>query len=222
VVLPLLFYVVQRGALDSSLARFGVTNPAAFVIPVATLLAVSSAGAGLALSIDLEGGFFDKLLLTRVSRTALLIGLAAGDALRTVAQIVVVLAFGFATGLDAGGGVVGLTIFGALALAWSIVYSAIGYTIALRTANPQAIQGTNNLFLPLVLLSTSFAPQAALSGWFDTVAALNPVTYILAAMREALAANPDWSTVGKGVIAITAVGALTIPLVWRALLRRTT
>ena len=63
--------------------------------------------AGAAFALDIEGGFFDRLVASPVSRTAILIGRLAGGVVIAMAQTLLFLAIGIAFGVRVEGGVVG-------------------------------------------------------------------------------------------------------------------
>lgn len=56
--------------------------------------------------------------------------------------------------------------------------------IALRTGNAAATSGASFLFFPLSFLTATFVPYDLLTGWIKTAAFINPITYILDAMRQ--------------------------------------
>ena len=68
------------------------------------------------------------------------------------------------------------------------------------------------LFFPFAFLTTSFVPRAALSGWMDTAAGWNPVTYVLAGMRSLISDGWDWTVLGQALLAIGIMGAVSMSL----------
>jgi ABC-2 type transport system permease protein len=49
------------------------------------------------------------------------------------------------------------------------------------------------------------------------VAGYNPVTYVLEALRSLITEGWEWGTMGKGVLAICAVGVLSMSMCFAAL-----
>ena len=98
-----------------------------------------------------------------------------------------------------------------------LAYSAIGFAIALKTGNSQATQSMWFLFMPLMFLSTLFAPQEALSGWLQTAATFNPMTYLLSGMRALSMNGWDASDLGGGLLAVVGLGSVTFTLALLAL-----
>ena len=61
-------------------------------------------------------------------------------------------------------------------------------------------------------------PRDQLSGWLDTVAGLNPVTYLLDGMRTLVMGDGwAWGELGQAVLAIVVVGVLSSSLCFAAL-----
>ena len=71
-----------------------------------------------------------------------------------------------------------------IAALWSLAFAGFGYAIALKTGNPAAVNSSFLLFFPFLFLTTSYVPRDQLRGWLDTVAGLNPVTYLLEGLRS--------------------------------------
>lgn len=70
-----------------------------------------------------------------------------------------------------------------LASLWSLAFAGFAYAIALKTGNPAAVNSTFLLFFPFLFLTTSYVPSSELSGWLNTVAGFNPVTYLLGGLH---------------------------------------
>ncbi len=96
--------------------------------------------------------------------------------------------------------------FIAITALWSLAYAGFAYAIALKTGNPAAVQSSFLLFFPFLFLTTSYVPREELSGWLDTVAGLNPVTYILEGQRSLIFEGWEWDDLGKALLAIAVVG----------------
>ena len=71
-----------------------------------------------------------------------------------------------------------------LASLWSLAFAGFAYAIALKTGNPAAVNSTFLLFFPFLFLTTSYVPSSELSGWLNTVAGFNPVTYLLGGLHS--------------------------------------
>jgi ABC-2 type transport system permease protein len=217
-LVPLFFYFVMVGSLEEFAGGAGIDYQS-FQMPVAILFAVMSGSAGLNMVTDIESGYFDKLLLTPASRLSLLIGAMGADFFRVMAQAALVVVVTFLTGAGIATGLAGAVVMILVASLWGLAFEAIGFAAALKTGNAQTTQSIWVLFLPFMFLTTTFAPEGALSGWLATAATYNPMTYVLRGLRS-LTVGWDVSEIGVALLAIAVVGALTIPLAFRALVGR--
>jgi ABC-2 type transport system permease protein len=216
-LVPLFFYFVMVGSLEEFAGRSGIENWQAFQLPVAIIFAVQGGSAGLNMVADIESGYFHKLLLTPANRLSILVGAMAADFLRITAQATLVLLVALATGLEFATGVPGALALVVLSSMWGLAYSAIGFAIALKTGNSQATQSMWFLFMPLMFLTTLFAPKEALSGWLSTAATFNPMTYMLAGMRSLSMNGWDASDLAGALLAVVALGSVTFMLALLAL-----
>jgi ABC-2 type transport system permease protein len=73
------------------------------------------------------------------------------------------------------------------------------------------------MFFPFLFLTSSYVPRNQLSGWLDTVAAFNPVTYILEGERSLVFDGWEWAELGKALLAVAVVGAISMALCFAAL-----
>ena len=66
-------------------------------------------------------------------------------------------------------------------------------------------------------LASSYVPRDQLSGWLETVAAWNPVTYLLEGLRSIVVEGWVWRDLASALAAIAGVGALSMTLCFAAL-----
>ena len=170
-----------------------------------------------ALVLDVQNGYFDRLLLTPVRRLAILLGHMVADVAVACALIIPILIVGFIVGVRFETGPLGILAFILLGAMWSLAFSGFGYAIALKTGNPGAVNSSFLLFFPFLFLTTSYVPREQLSGWLDTVATLNPVTYLLEGMRSLIVDGWEWDELAKAVVAIAIVGAVSMSMCFAAL-----
>jgi len=216
-IIPVFFFVVNVGSLSNVAAAAGVSDFKAFQLPVAIIFAVTGISRASALVSDINDGYFDRLLLTPMSRPALLLGLMVADFALVIALSIPVLILGAIVGVGFSTGILGCLLFLLLAGAWGLAFTGFPYAIALKTGNPAAVNSSFLLFFPFAFLTTAFLPQAALTGWLSTVATYNPVTYVLAALRSLLTGGWQPTPLLQGVVAIVAVAAVSHTLAFMAL-----
>ncbi|MEX2247723.1 MAG: ABC transporter permease [Dehalococcoidia bacterium] len=224
IFIPIFFFAVTVGAIGGVAGRaFGFENYLGFQMPVAVLQGVAGAAgsSGIAMVTDIERGYFDKLLLTPAPRVSLLLGRLAADAVRVMVITLLILAGGLATGSGMQAGPLGVLLILAISGAFGISYAGIGVAIALRTGSAQAAQASFLLFFPLLFLSPAFAPKEFFSPWLEFLATINPVTYILEAMRDLVLEGWDWPSLAKGLASIAGLGGFSLSLSLAALRSRT-
>ena len=182
---PLLLLAINSGGLEraTDLPGFPADSYFDFALAVpfvqGALFSANSAGTNVAS--DIETGFLNRLSLTPLRRTALLVGQLAGIA-----------GAGPDPGLDLPrGGVIasapasqagpaGALVIVALSLLISLGFGCIGAFVALRTGSGEAVQGIFPLFFAALFLSSMALPRDLIeTDWFRTVATWNPVSYML-------------------------------------------
>jgi ABC-2 type transport system permease protein len=219
-VMPLFFYFVQSAALGGVFSPTGLDNYEAFVLPLSLMFAMSNDSAGLNMVVDVERGYFDKMLLAPISRVSIVLGAMGASYVRVVVQGLIVCGVALATGLTFATGIPG--VFGLVLLSslWGIAYAGFGIAVALKTGNSQATQSSLFFVFPLMFLTTAFAPFEALDGWLQTAARYNPLTYLLQGMRAFSLTGWDAGHILGALAAIGGVAALSLTLSFRALAGR--
>jgi ABC-2 type transport system permease protein len=220
VLVPLFFFAVLVGSLESIFGHAGIDQFRAFQLPVSLVIAVTGVTRAPSVVTDILNGYFDRLLLAPTNRFALLLGMMAADVVIVAAMTVPVLVLGALVGVHFVTGVAGMLAFVGIAVAWSLAYVGILYAVALRSANPTVTAQTFLLFFPFVFLSTTIVPRDQMTGWMEHVAGVNPLTYVYAALRSLITEGWQTRTLVEGLIAIVAVGLVTHTAALAALRRR--
>lgn len=176
--------------------------------------------AGAAFALDIEDGFFDRLVASPVSRAAILIGRLAGGVVIAMAQTLLFLAIGIAFGVRVEGGVWGILVLLLLAALLSVAISGLGVFLALRSGSAEAVQGTFPLFFALLFFSSAFFPRETMSGWFKVVADVNPISYLVEAMRDQVIVGVDPRPTLIGLAVVIGLAAAAIAGCWAAFRRR--
>ena len=221
VFIAFFFFIVNIGTLENltqnNIANFDYT---AFEMATAVLLGVTGVSRAQALVVDVQSGYFDRLLLTPVRRSAILVGHMVADVTVSAMLCVPIIGLAFALGIDFHAGVLGVAAFMLLAALWSLAFAGFGYAIALKTGNPAAVNSSFLLFFPFLFLTSSYVPRNQLSGWLDTVAGWNPVTYLLEGLRSLALSGWHWDDLGKAFAAVLVVFLVSFGLCFAALRSR--
>ena len=218
-VIGAFFFAVNVGSLES-LTEFAAPEGfdyRAFQLPMAIVFSVTGVSRAGNLVIDIQDGYFDRLLMTPMSRVSLLLGLMVSDIVLVAALCVPVILMGFLFGVTFTTGVTGIVVFILIAALWGLAFTGFPYAVALKTGSPAAVNSSFLIFFPFAFLTTAFVPMEALSGWMETVATYNPVTYLLEALRSLIMVGWEWDELAKGVAAVLLVGIISHSMAFAAL-----
>jgi ABC-2 type transport system permease protein len=217
-LIPVFFFVVNVGSLQSlAEAQAPGFDYKAFQLPVAIIFAVTGISRAPNLVTDIQGGYFDRMLVTPMNRVAFLLGLMVADYVLVVALCIPVVALGLVLGVSFASGPLGILVFVLVAGLWGLVFTGFPYAIALKTGSPAAVNSSFLLFFPFAFLTTAFVPEQDLTGWLAAIATYNPVTYILEGLRSLIFAGWDGEALAKCLGAIAGVGLLSQWLAFSAL-----
>ncbi len=218
VFIAIFFFVVNVGTLqrltESNIPGFRYE---AFMLATAVLLGVTGVSRAPALVLDVQNGYFDRLLLTPIRRVSILLGHMVADVVVAATLTVPIMALSLLFGVRFEAGPLGALVFVLLAALWSLAFSGFGYAIALKTGNPAAVNSAFLLFFPFLFLTTSYVPREALAGWLDTVAAWNPVTYLLAGLRSLTMEGWAWDDLLRAAAAVAVVATISMSMCFAAL-----
>jgi ABC-2 type transport system permease protein len=179
------------------------------------LLAANSGG--IALAVDIEMGFTDRLLAAPVPRFAIVLGRLAGTAVLGALSAVWFLAIGLIFGAHIEQGVVGALLVIALVTASAVAFGGIGAAIALRTGKASVVQGLFPLVFVILFLSSAFFPANLILEPAKAVAQINPVSLIVEGVRDPVVSALTVSALWKALAALAGVAAFSTWLSARAL-----
>jgi ABC-2 type transport system permease protein len=212
VLAPTIFFLGLTSAFGNltELRGFDTESYQSFILPVSLLQGAGFTGAatGVNLARDIEQGWFDRLLASPAPRPALLAGMVVSAALRSLIPAVVLLAVGFAIGVDwPGFGGLVLAIF--CVMATGTIAACWGVTLALRYRTQSAAPLMQAGMFVLVLFTTAYAPIELLQSWLADIARLNPLTQVVDAARLGFVGAPiTWSDVWPALAALAGLLAV--------------
>jgi ABC-2 type transport system permease protein len=218
-----LFFLSLFGPLLVSITGVGAADTLQTFVPgilvMSALFAASTTGANLLM--EIQTGSHERMLVTPLSRSSLLVGRALKEIVPLVAQasiiVAVVIPFGFR--LEPAGALLGLAVLAA----FGVGLGALSYTLALAVKSEDwifwSVQQT--LLFPLLLLSGMLLPIEDGPGWLRFLSKFNPLTHIVDAERQLFDGNLVDRHVLYGIVAagLTAVVGLAVGV--RAMRRAT-
>ena len=216
-VFPLLLLSVNATGLQSATQLPGFPTDSYFAFALAVpfmqgaLFATMNAGTDLAR--DIQTGFLNRLALTPMRGIALLGGQLGGVMAMTAVQAAVWIATGLIFGVHFAAGVGGIAVLFVFSLLIGLGFGALGAFLALRTGSGEAVQGMFPVFFVFLFISSMAMPRNLIEiDWFQTAATLNPVSYLIEAIRSLIIIgwDPEALALGFGVAILIAVVALAL------------
>lgn len=178
-----------------------------FLAPgVVVMTALFSAGwNGMAFVQEIERGVTDRLLVSPVSRSALIAGRVGQSVVSIIIQTLVIVALALALGASFTGGVIGVVVLILLACLLGTCVAALSNGLALLARQEETLIGmVTFVTLPLTFLSAALIQKSLMPSWMRVVADVNPVNWAIEAGRSAANSHTDWGLVGTrlGMLAI--------------------
>jgi ABC-2 type transport system permease protein len=184
----------------------------AFQLPSSLLLAASFGTAALFLVEDIEGGYFDKLRATPISRTSLVLGRLVAEVAKGVLIATLIVIGGVIFGISIASGVLGFMLLVALTALWAAVFTGYMQLIALKTRSAAATNSGGLIFFPLLFLTPNFVPRDLLTRPMEIAATFNPVTYLMEALRSLILEDLNWAKIWPGFLVVAITGAIMLAL----------
>ena len=194
IVFPLLFLFIFGSGLSS---RMGFLGPGIdftqFMFPgiIGMTVLMSSFMAGVSVVWDREFGFLKEVLVAPISRTSVAVGKTLGSATVALPQGILILLLAPLIGVSLSV----TTMLALLPLMFLLAVSmgSLGVLLATRIKSMQAFQVVMQMLMfPMMFLSGVFFPVEGLPAWMNVLVKINPATYGIAPIRQAvLGAAPD-------------------------------
>ena len=215
ILFPLILMGINVGGLDAAtdLPGFPTDNYLNFAIafPFIQGALFASINAGSAVARDVETGFLNRLALTPMRRSALLLGQLGGVLFVALSATVVYLIVGFAAGLHFEAGPFGVVVMIVLGLLIALAFAALGAFIGLRTGSGEAVQGVFPLLFVFVFMSSGSLPRELIEqDWFRTIATWNPISYMFEGLRSPVLFGWDAKELALGFGFAAAIALLSV------------
>ena len=158
---------------------------------------------------DINSGFLQKMLVTPVNRSAILLGRLSSDAFRVVVQSLIILGLAYILGFNAATGLPGLVVMLFIIAFFGLAWSGISLALGLRTRSAETVFGIAGfLTFPLLFMSTALVPVTAMPSWMQSVSNVNPISYAVNAVRDL--ALPNYFSVSAILSAVVVIGLIAI------------
>jgi ABC-2 type transport system permease protein len=216
-VFPTLFLAINVGGLGATRSLEGFPAVDGFLdyqlaSAILQSLLIGGVASGIAVALDIEGGFFDRIVASPVPRIAIVLGRVLAASVIAAAQVSYFLVLGLAFGASIKGGVLGVLCVLAIGIVAGTGFGALGVLIAIRARNASTVQGIFPLVFVVLFISSAFFPLELLSSPADVIAKYNPLSFIAEGLRQPIAySNEAWPML-EGLLAAAALAAVAIAL----------
>jgi ABC-2 type transport system permease protein len=219
---PILFTVMFAylfgGAIAGSTASYlPLIIPGILIQTVITTSVVT----GVQLREDMDKGVFNRFKSLPIARISPLAGALLADTIRYAIATTLTFTVGFLMGYRPGAGIGGVVAGGLLTIlfSWCISWIFAFFGVIARTA--ASVQGISLLILfPLTFLSNAFVPTGTLPSWLKWFADVNPISHLIAAVRDLANHGAIGSDFWFCIIGAIVVVLIFAPLTVRAYMRK--
>ena len=213
-LMPIFYFVVNSSAFQKvvDLPGFNQASYLQFYAPVALLVSVfmSSGSTGIETVTDISTGFMDRIFLAPVNRWYIVISKLVAVRAKSILSLSIMVILLALFGASFHGGILGFFLIFHLAFIFAIGWAGIGLSLAFTTKNPRILQSSYIFFFPFSFITTSQLPLNLLTGWYKTAVQMNPVTYVLEAMRSILISGQIGQKVLVGFVVAVCFAAVTL------------
>jgi ABC-2 type transport system permease protein len=209
---PIVFWLLIGGGMGRSFRGPGVSdaggNYLQFFFPGTILMILLFTAIFSTISIieDRREGFLQSVLVAPVPRMAIVLGKVLGGTVLAFGQALLFLLLAPTVGIHPP--IAGLALAALMMAILAFSLTALGFCIAWRMNSTQGFHAIMNLFLmPLWFLSGALFPAEGAMGGLKWIMRLNPLSYGLTGLREAI----YWGhTIGTGANATPGFGVCLI------------
>jgi ABC-2 type transport system permease protein len=159
-----------------------------------------------------DTGLLNKLLSTPAPRSTIVLGKALSAGARGIFQAIAVLLLALIIGVHLTLNPVNvLGVFGIIIL-FGMCFSSLSMSLASVFRTRERMMGIGQaITMPLFFASNAIYPISLMPGWLKAIAIINPLSYIVDAMR-ALLVTGDLSTLPVDLLAITIATVVLLAL----------
>lgn len=218
---PLLFLVLFGSQLAGAGDLGGTGSAWQWFVPgiLVMMCLFGPMSAGYMLLVELIGGSMERMMVSPLNRSAMLIGRTLKESVILLVQSVLIIAVAIPMGfelfpLGVLAGLVLLTVLG-------IGLGSLSFVLAIKSQPNGELfyMVTQMLLFPLLLISGVLLPMDFGPRWLQVIGALNPLTHVVAAERALFAGNFADPSVAYGALAAAAIAAVGLILGNRAMRR---
>jgi ABC-2 type transport system permease protein len=220
IIFPSLFLAVNTGGAGRAvdLPEFPeVHGFLDFQLAGAMLQSTMLAGvsAAIALALDIEIGFIDRLFAAPIARASFVLGRLAATSVMGVISAVWFLGVGLVFGAHIEGGIAGALLVIVLVMLNATAFGTLGAALALKAKSASTAQGVFPLVFVILFLSSAFFPENLLLEPAKSIAEWNPLSLIADGIRDPIISGVSLGPTLEALAGIALIAAIGSALsVW--------
>ncbi len=184
-----------------------------FIMPGILIMTVlfGSSWSGVSLLREISAGTVDKMLVSPVSRVAIVLSRVLHSAVQVIAQALIILVVAWIMGSTISMNPIYLIMGMLVIFLLGVGFAALsnGFAITLQREEPLVMIG-NLMTLPLMFFSSALVPKQFLPDWIHVISIINPITYAVEAVRAVLVGTPDLAVFAKGLVIMLLFAGITL------------
>jgi len=184
-----------------------------FMVPGILIMTVlfGSSWSGVSLLREISAGTVDRMLVSPVSRIAIVLSRVLHSAVQVIAQAIVILLVAWAMGSSINFNPIYLLLGMLVVFLLGVGFAALsnGFAITLQREEPLVMIG-NMMTLPLMFFSSALVPKQFMPDWIQYASVINPITYAVEAVRAVITSTPDLTLFVKGFIVMLLFAGATL------------
>lgn len=227
ILTPLVLIAVFAASFDhtSELAGFPAASSFLDFGLVGTIVIgvfFSASDVGEAMAVDVECGFFDRLLLAPVARTAILAGTLLSTAVLACAESLLFIIILAAFGANIEGGAAAVLVVAVVMTVMAVGMGALTTSVGLRSGTAGSFGGYIPVAFVLTFISSAYFPRTLMHGWYRFAATINPVSWLVEDLRHQVTVGFDAPRATRALAMVATLAVVAAASAARALDRRAT
>jgi ABC-2 type transport system permease protein len=165
-------------------------------------------------------GIVQKFLASPTPRAALVLGKALSASVRSLSQVVIIYALSLLLGVKLNWNPLALLNVLVIVILAAALFSTFSLIIACIVKTRERFMGVGQvLTMPLFFASNAIYPTSIMPVWLQTISHLNPLTYVVDALRTSMLAGttatlglgPDYAVILLTTAVLVLIGARLYP-----------
>ena len=187
IVQPLIWLLIfgQLFKNMASLPGFPAGRYMDFFLPGAVIMTVlfGTSWSGVSLLREINFGTVEKMLVTPVSRIAMVMSRVLHSAFTVIIQCLIIFIIAFIFGVKVSG-IIGMLLSLVVVFLLAVGFSGVsnGLAIWIKREEPLVVMG-NMMTLPLMFFSSAMVPKSFMPEWIRIITMVNPIDYAVEAIR---------------------------------------